>query len=273
MRRAIRILAVLLLPAPVVVSQSRPAAVEALLFDFEEEADVARWGPCVIPEVKEGDPALKIERIADQATSGRHALKLTAGGGFWPAVATEHLPVAGDWKEFKILKGDVVVTEPAIVGFRVLQEKSKREIEEGGESRWDRTAILLPGRNEIAVTIHDTGYKIVPERGRVTTFILYVYKPKPGQTFIFDHFRLTSEVPPPGNLSSRYSPLYRDGFSMAAAREWDRTKSLPKFRVAGTDLSVGDVGELGKLLRPAWKAPVPSPNRTEIVSPSRSTTA
>src|SRR5678815_3716652 len=102
MRRAIGILALLLLPA------AAPATtVDAVLFDFEEEADVARWGPCAIPEVKENEPALKIERISDQATSGRGALKLTGGGGFWPAVATEHIPVAGDWKEFKILKVDV----------------------------------------------------------------------------------------------------------------------------------------------------------------------
>lgn len=264
MRRTTRALAILLLLAPAVTSAARPAATEAVLFDFEEEADVATWAPRAIPEVKESEPAPRIERVTDHATSGRHALKVTAQGGFWPAVATDHIPVAGDWKEFKILKVDVTVAEPSIVGFRVLQEKSKREAEEGGDSRWDRTANLLPGRNEIAVTIHDTGYKIVPERGGVTTFMIYLYKPKPGQTYVFDHFRLTSEVPPPGNLSSRYAPLYRDGFSMAVAREWERTKSLPKFRVAGSDLAVGDVGELGKILRPAWKAPAPSTVDQEI---------
>src|SRR6185436_2135566 len=162
----IRSLALLLLLAPTV---ARPAAVEAVLFDFEEEADAARWAPRAIPEVKESEPALRVERVTDHATSGGHALKITGQGGFWPAVATDHIPVAGDWKEFKILKADVTVTEPAIVGFRVLQEKSKREADEGGDTRWDRTANLLPGRNEIAVTIHDTGYKIVPERGSVTT--------------------------------------------------------------------------------------------------------
>jgi hypothetical protein len=251
------ILAILLLSDP-------PPVVEAVLFDFEEEADPGRWVPHAIPEVKEGSPPLRVERVAENATSGRHALKITAEGGFWPAVATEHIPVAGDWKEFKILKVDVTVSEPAIVGFRVLQEKSKREVEEDGNSRWDRTAILLPGRNEIAVTIHDTGYKIVPERGAVTIFVIYLYKPKPGQAYFFDRFRLTSEMPPSANLSSRYAPLYRDGFSMAAAREWERTKSLPKFRVAGTDLAVGDVGDLGKLLRPTWKAPAPSTVEDEI---------
>jgi hypothetical protein len=262
MRRAIAILALLFLPAAAPVP-----AVDAVLFDFEEEAEAARWTPHSMPEAKEKDaPPLRVERVTDHATSGRHALKITGAGGFWPAVATEHIPVAGDWKEFKILKGDVTVTEPAIVGFRVLQEKSKRDAEEDGGSRWDRTVNLLPGRNEIAVTIHDTGYKIVPERGSVTTFIISLYKPKPGQCYVFDHFRLTSELPPPGNISSRYAPLYRDGFSMAAAREWERTKSLPKFRVAGTDLAVGDVGELGKIFRPAWRAPAPSTVEQEIES-------
>ena len=252
-----RILALLLLMVPA-------DPVEAVLFDFEEEADPGRWAPHAMPEVKESAPPLRVERVAEHATSGRHALKITAEGGFWPAVATEHIPVAGDWKEFKILKVDVTVSEPAIVGFRVLQEKSKRELEEDGGSRWDRTANLLPGRNEIAVTIHDTGYKIVPERGPVTTFVISLYKPKPGQSYVFDRFRLTSEVPAPGNISSRYAPLYRDGFSTAVAREWERTKSLPKFRVAGTELAVGDVGELGKVLRPAWKAPAPSTVEQEI---------
>jgi hypothetical protein len=264
MRRTVRTLAVLLLSAPAVFPAAPPAAVEAVLFDFEEAVDATRWAPHALPEVKASEPPVRVERVADHATSGGHALRLTAAGGFWPAVATDHIPVAGDWREFKILKVDVTVTEPSVVGFRVLQEKSKREAEEGGESRWDRTANLLPGRNEIAVTIHDTGYKIVPERGNVTTFAIYLYKPRPGQSFVFDHFRLTSEVPAPGNISSRYAPLYRDGFSMAAAREWERTKSLPKFRVVGTDLAVGDVGELGKLLRPAWRAPAPSTVEQEI---------
>src|ERR1051325_39336 len=134
MTLTIRILALLLLAAPT----PRTAAVEAVLFDFEEEADATRWTSRAIPEVKEGDPALRVERVAEHATSGRHALKITAAGGFWPAVATDHIPVAGDWKEFKILKADVTVEEPAIVGFRVLQEKSKREPDEGGDSRWDR---------------------------------------------------------------------------------------------------------------------------------------
>src|ERR1051325_10248399 len=138
MRRVIRILALLLLPASAVFSATPPTAVEAVLFDFEEEADLARWAPRPIPEVKGAEPPLRIERVEEHATSGRHALKVTAAGGFWPAVATDHIPVAGDWKEFKILKGDVTVAEPAIVGFRVLQEKSKREADEGGDSRWDR---------------------------------------------------------------------------------------------------------------------------------------
>src|SRR5689334_24102129 len=103
MRRTVRTLAGLLL---LTAAAARPAAVEAVLFDFEEEGDAARWTPRAIPEVKEAEPALRVERVADHATSGSHALKITAQGGFWPAVATDHTPVAGDWREYKILKAD-----------------------------------------------------------------------------------------------------------------------------------------------------------------------
>ena len=101
-----------------------PGAQDRTLFDFEEEEEPARWSACRLPEVKEEEPAVRVERTPKGATSGRYALKLTFTGGFWPAVSTDRIAVPGPWKEFQTLLADVTVDRRCLVGFRVYQSRS-----------------------------------------------------------------------------------------------------------------------------------------------------
>ncbi len=230
---------------------------EKILFDFEEADEPARWSAFELPDVKQKEPAVKIEQTEKGATSGKLALKLTFSGGFWPAVSTDRIAVPGHWKEFQTLLADVTVERRCVVGFRVLQSKSldpetlkKHE----GRAWWDRTALLEPGKNEIRVVIHENGYGIRPEFGDVVRFAIYAYKPEPGLSVTVDNIRLSSEWPEPREIGY-FSPYSQDGFSTPKARAWSATKQLPRFRVAGTDLEVRDVIELGKKRKDAWTPP------------------
>ncbi|MBI3858368.1 MAG: DNRLRE domain-containing protein [Planctomycetes bacterium] len=236
-----------------------PAA-DRTLFDFEAADDAARWSDYPLTELKQKEPGVRIERTDKGATSGQFALKLTFDGGFWPAVSTDQIAVPGDWKEFQTLLADVTTDRRCLIGFRILQEKSsdpetikKHE----GRAWWDRTALLEPGRNEIRVVIHENGYGVRPEYGAVVRFAIYAYKPEPGLSVTVDSIRLSPDWPEPRNIGY-FSPYSQDGFSTPKAKAWGASRELPKFRLAGSEVDVRDVIELGKSRKDAWTPPPPS---------------
>src|SRR5688572_12682345 len=169
---------------------------------------------------------------------------------------TKGIPIKGNWKEFQILKAEITVDRACCVGFRVHQAKEKTE--EGQYGTWNRTAMLEPGRNEITASLHETGYAIPPEAGEVTSFSIYMYKPVKGQTIYVDHVRLSTE-PSKIPWDEFLSPNQRNGFSIRVMRQWEQTKELQKFKVAGTDWVVQDINDLGNRLKSQWKPP---PQRT-----------
>ena len=230
---------------------------DKLLFDFEDADEAARWTAFEMPDAKQKEPAITVERTEAGATSGRGALKLTFNGGFWPAVSSDRIAIPGDWKEFQTLLADVTTDRRCLIGFRVLQSKSlDPEVLKKHEGRawWDRTALLEPGRNEIRVVTHENGYGVRPAFGEVVRFALYAYQPEPGLSVTVDHIRLSGEWPEPREIGY-FSPYSQDGFSTPKARMWSATKQIPKFRVAGSDLEVRDVIELGKKRKDAWTPP------------------
>jgi hypothetical protein len=225
-------------------------APDRVLFDFEEADEAARWSEYQLYGVKEKDPAVKVERV-------QGALKLTFDGGFWPAISTERITVPGDWKEFQTLLADVTADRRCLIGFRVLQEKSgdpETIKKSDGRAWWDRTALLEPGKNEIRVVIHENGYGIRPNFGAVVRFAIYGYKPESGLSVTVDNIRLSADWPEPRNIGY-FSPYSQDGFSTPKARAWDATHQLPKFRLAGTEIDVRDVIELGKSRKEQWTPP------------------
>jgi hypothetical protein len=211
---------------------------ELLLFDFEEAADLKAWTNLEMPGAKVKEPAARFERSTDMATSGKHSLKITFGGGSWPTLTTTS--VRGDWNTWHTFKADVSVSRPCVVGFTVLQEQSKRgEGYEEAVSRWSRTAFLKAGKNSVSFALRpDSGNVLDPKRGKVVRFEIFMYNPHADEAIYIDNIRLSKmkEAPPPAKVS---------------------------FTVAGTDfvldgvnssgvLSAGAVSELGKKLKADW---------------------
>ena len=214
-------------PPPPVVS---PPVPDRLLFDFEEEADPARWTMRTLPEVAAPEPAAAVTLSREHVTSGKRSLKITYAGGRWPALATANLPIPGSWKEYQSLKADITVNRACVVAFRALQEKSDPRGMgwEAGVSRWNTVAFLQPGRNAVQVALHDRDNALSEQYGTVATFMILMLNPHPGEAIFVDRVRLSAD-------------------RLVAEQ--------PGFRVLGTDLEVSGVAELYD------KAPNTSPPR------------
>jgi hypothetical protein len=208
---------------------------DRVLFDFEDEADLKAWSNRELRDAKE--PAAKLERSTDNATSGKHSLKITFAGGKWPTVGTERVP--DDWQAYETFRADVAVSRPCLIGFCVMQEGSQRGGGwDAGVSRWTKTALLLPGKHTISAPLHPNGGSAIRPKlengrvlGKVVGLEIFAYSPADGETLYVDNIRL---------LKAKETPA-------AAAKV--------AFKVLGTDLEVADVQELGKKLKDGWKKP------------------
>jgi hypothetical protein len=212
----------------------KPVVKETLLFDFEGPDDLKGWSSLEFPNARPQEPPARIEITPENATSGKHSLKITFTGGHWPTITTTQ--VLADWMPYWTFKADVTASRNCLVGFTVLQEKSHR----GGGwdatvSRWTKTAFLEPGKNTVTALIHDSNnYSINAKLGPVVRFEIFMYSPHEGESIYVDNIRLSTakEVPPP---------------------------AITKFPVAGADLVVSGetagVRELGQKLKSAWKRP------------------
>jgi hypothetical protein len=207
-----------------------PAPASVVLFDFETAAEVKAWSNLKLPDARLAEPPVQIERSTENATRGLHSLKLTFAGGRWPTVTTTRVPA--DWMPYWTFKADVTASRSCVVGFTVLQEKSRR----GGGwdatvSRWTKTAFLKAGKNTVTGLLHDpNNYSINTRLGKVVRFEIFMYTPRKGESICVDNIRLlkAKEAPPAANT---------------------------KFRVAGTDMVVSGVMDLGKKLKDRWVRP------------------
>ena len=225
---------VLLPCATLFAADPKPAAKEIVLFDFEDPNDLKAWSNLELPGARVKEPPARIELSSENATSGKHSLKITFAGGRWPTITTTHVPA--DWMPYWTFKADVTASRNCLVGFTVMQEKSQR----GGGwdptvSRWTKTAFLQPGKNTVAALIHDSNnYSINAKLGPVVRFEIFIYSPHEGESIYVDNIRLSTakELPPP---------------------------VITKFSVAGTDLVVSGetsgLRELGQKLKSEWKKP------------------
>jgi hypothetical protein len=203
-------------------SLARAQAAEEVLFDFTKADSLKHWANLELPKAKE--PAVKME-----TDKGR--FKLTFAGGNWPTITTSKIP--DDWMPFHTFKATVTVSRPCVVGFAVMQEKSRR----GGGwdntvSRWVKTAFAQPGKNEISAPLHPDGYSLQAKLGKVVSFEIFMYNPLPNEGIHVENVRLTSVKEP-------------------------MPKTQTQFRVLGTDMTVSGVIELGKKLKDQWKPPTP----------------
>jgi hypothetical protein len=231
MRHTLTALSVLCLVSAAPAAEPVP---DKLLFDFEDEAEVKTWVPLALPKGPK-EPAPKVERVAENATSGKHSLKLTLAGGTWPTIATAKIP--DDWMPWETFKADVTVGRDCVIGFTVMQEASTREAGwDGSVSRWCTTAILRPGKHTISAALHPNEWSAIRTKlengkvmGKCVSLEFFVYSPHDGDAVFVDNIRLIAKkepAPPPAKTA---------------------------FTVLGTDLKVSGVQELGKKLAPQWK--------------------
>jgi len=198
---------------------------DRVLFTFDKSEEAAAWTNLDLGQ----EPTAKVE------LSPAKTLLVTFSGGKWPSIRTSSVP--DDWTPWKSLTTEVTVGRPCLVGLQAVQEKSRRDAGwDSAISRWARTFILKPGKNEIRASLEDpsaNGYGLNPKKyGKVTSFEIYFYAPHAGETLEVGAIRLLREktVTPP---------------------------SATKFKVAGTNLEVGSVRDLGKMLKDKWTKPEP----------------
>jgi hypothetical protein len=225
------------------------------LFDFKDDAALKAWSNLDLsaamlkqweaaaataekdgkpvpkrPATMPAQPAVKME-LTESGTAGGKALMLTFDGGDWPAVTTSTIPVGGDWKELQTFKADVTVGRPCLVGFRIMQEKSRRGFGwDENISRWEKTCLLPKGKTEVVAQLHPINeYAVATKWGNVIALEIYMYHPAKGESVLIENMRLSADkMPAPPEVY---------------------------FDVLGPDMRVARVGELGKRLKDKWTKP------------------
>jgi hypothetical protein len=234
-------------------AQAISPAPDTPLFNFQDPASVRDWSAVKLPRADNDQPAPRIGIVSSKNPSEGNFLRITFAGGDWPAIGTTKIPVAGNWKAFQALEAILQVDRPSVAYFRICQGKAE---DKDKRPCWEKTMILLPGRNDVTLNIrHGISMTVIePAKGDITSFDIGMFRPEKGQTLLVGSVRLSRERPPPKTLGW-YSPYNHDGYSAAAAREYRRTGALPKFRVLGTDMEVADLPDLAKRLKDKWKKP------------------
>jgi hypothetical protein len=231
---------------------------DQVLFNFDDEAILKDWTPVKLPEVEKEQPAPRIEivpapKARDEAGPASKWLKITFDGGDWPAIGTTKIPVSGNWRQFQTLKAELTVDRPSVAHFRVYQGKPD---DKPPPPRWEKTMTLLPGGNDVTLLIRHGIGSMDAGKGDVTAFTIGMFQPEKGQTLLVGNVRLSPDWPAPKFLGW-YSPYNHDGYSAAAARDYARTGTIPKFKVLGTDREVADLPDLAQRLKDQGAKPEP----------------
>jgi len=230
-----------------------------ILFDFEDEADVAAWSNVDVYALREAEakatydaavkaaadpakvkpykplvqhakePAVKIAWTTEGAT-GKGAMKLTYAGGRFPTITTR--PPLDDWRPYRTFSADVTASRTCLVVFRVMSETSKYGTGYNeGCSRWEFAARVEAGKNTVITRAPKRLWNYVYNRN-VRTVQIYIYQPKEGESITIDNIRLSTEKP------KTITP-FDDALAVPPAR----------YRVLGTTLEVRDVNALADTLK------------------------
>ena len=183
-------------PAPAKPRTPVKAALpEIVVFDFEGPDDATAWKPAKLPEAAEEPPAAKVELSTEHATSGKHAIEIAFAGGEWPSVATGAVNMPENVFDYASLKLDVWAPRACVVALRMLQEKSSDD----PASRWNAALSLHEGKNEVLCRLggRAEGEALSPKLGKVASFIVSMYRPKPGESIWIDNVRVSTATPWP----------------------------------------------------------------------------
>jgi hypothetical protein len=218
------------------------APVETVLFDFEDDADLAAWSQ----DAADKEPPVKLALVAEGATSGRRALKLTYAGGRLPAVRSSHVPV-DDWTCRPALKADVTAPRDCLAVFRVLRESGDRK------TSWAKLARLRPGRNEV-VELTFGEMSAFASQGKVVGIEIAMYEPREGESIVVDNVRLVDSRPKEISPYRYYNPVTAGGMTIVG-HPYPFFPRPGKFKVLGSDVEVRDADELAASLKSSWKMP------------------
>ncbi len=211
------------------------AAGEKVLFDFENDADLAAWSQFLpenpkIPGAKA--PPVKLELSGENVTSGKKCLKVTFAGGKFPAIATRS-PLE-DWTAYKSFRADVTASRTCLAAFRIVAPEDK------DHRGWVKLALLHKGRNAVV--------DVAPTWKGPAQFEILMYAPHGGETLYVDNIRLSSEV------TTAATPYH--GEHVRPGDDKPFYPKLGKLRVLGLDIQVANSAELAKRMADRWSRPV-----------------
>ena len=201
--------------------------------DWQAAADLAQKDGKAAPPKPAAAPAEPAAKLELSSEGGKSALKITFNGGHWPLVGTATIQEM-DWSPYKSMQVDMTAPRECLVGVRFRQEKTV----------FDKTAFLKSGKNTIDTGIVDTYQRRLlpnPAGGKLTAFEIFMYDPHPGESLLLEGVRLSTNTAPIPGSDFNVFPKKADGGG-----------GKPEFTVLGTNLTVTDVGDLGKRLRDKW---------------------
>jgi hypothetical protein len=226
---------------------ARPvAAAEKVLFDFENDADLAAWSQFLpdnpkIPGAKA--PPVKIELSGENATSGKRCLKLTFSKrdpSSLPAWSFADFSVVAapspldDWTPYKSFRVDVTAGRTCLAAFRVVSRDDKEH------RGWVKLALLHQGRNAVV--------DVAPPLKGPTQFEIILYAPHEGEALYVDNIRVSTEA------TQTATPPHGEHVYLGDRRQF-YPKLGKKIPVLGLGIEVDGVEEFGERMMKQWVRP------------------
>jgi hypothetical protein len=224
------------------------AADEKVLFDFENDADLAAWSQFFpdnprVPGAKA--PPVKIELSGENATSGKRCLKLTFSGGKSSVSATpwfsgDKFSVVAtrspleDWNAYRSFRADMTAGRTCLAAFRVVSRDDKEH------RGWVKLALLHQGRNAVV--------DVAPPLKGPTQFEVILYAPHEGETLYVDNIRVSTEA------TQTATPPHGDHVYLGDKRQF-YPKLGKKIPVLGLGIEVDSVEEFGERMMKHWVRP------------------
>ncbi|HUV40018.1 MAG TPA: hypothetical protein VMY39_10410 [Planctomycetota bacterium] len=229
---------------------------EVVLFDFEDDADLAHWSHLKLEDKTArgaDEPPVKIAFAPEHATRGKKALKLTFSGGKYPTVVCTDAPHPEMWFGFKTFRADVTAPRECAVVFRFVYEKTNRKW--GWTENYSRTVKIArceAGLNEVVDYIRFPSDE--KALGKPVALEIYMLRPRQGESITVDNIRMSTEKPDHTTPFRERNPHYV-GEDLAREANYPWYPMPTELKVFGEDLAVKSARELGDLKKHLWKRP------------------
>jgi len=150
-----------------------------LLSSFENGLELSRWH----------ENESTIQRTKLHATHGEYALEVNLSPGVFPGVSLVHL--ISDWRDYSMLSFDVFLTgtSPLPLTVRISDIKHNEDYDD----RYNRTFVLAPNRNHIAIDLEEV--RMSPhgremDMAHMRLICLFSYNLQEPRQIYLDHFLL-----------------------------------------------------------------------------------